>query len=311
MNTTLRIVLGLMLVLAISGVGTSIGAQSDTDDLTAALDAARAAKPPRYHLIVHRTDEAGQRSVELFPSGVAIWNHRVQITVPTAVRASLLEILGERGFAGMAPSYGGKRPPEVKDAALRVSCRVALEINGFEKSSVQLADGEQSAELAALADALLDRVEPLAAEGVTAGSLEDGLRKLAAGELASEAFQLRFLRLPRNGDGEILSIRNGVETRKAYTPGSSIGDETASELTADRLKAVVEALLEADIASLPVNLWSDEHVEVEAAVLGHRTTVIGRDFSRLASEKESDAGKRFTRLVAFLSDSKSVTAAGP
>jgi hypothetical protein len=268
--------------------------------MAAALEAADGQDPPPYHLIVHRTDDAGQRSLELFPSGVAIWDHRVQITVPPAVRASLLEILRERKFAGLAPSYGGKRTPEAKEAALRVSCRVALELDGLEKSSVQLADGEQSAELAALADALLDRVEPLAAKGVAAEDLDDGLRKLAESKLAAEAFHLRFVRLPKEGDGEIFSMRDGLESRKAYAPGRHIGDESVSEITSERLAAVVEALLDADVASLPVNLWSDEHVEVEVGVLGHRTTVIGRDFGRLASEKDSDAGKRFAALVAFL-----------
>jgi len=129
--------------------------------------------------------------------------------------------------------------------------------------------------------------------------LDDGLRKLAGGDLAAEVFRLRFVWLPEDGDGEILSMGDGLESRKAYSPGRRIGDETVSELNSDRLTAVVKVLLEADVASLPVNLWSAEHVELEVAVFGHRTVVIGRDFSRLASDKESDAGKRFARLVAF------------
>ena len=305
MKTTTRLFFGFLLVLGAAAVAGGIDiwsavASAETNDLAAALKTARASEPPGYHLIVHRTDQKGQRSFEVFPSGVGIWNHRSQITLPPKVRASLLEILRERRFAEMAPSYGGKRTPEVREAALRVSCRVALELHGVEKSSVQLADGEQSAELAALADALLDRVEPLAAGGVTADDLDDGLRKLAGGKLAAEAFRLRFVRLPEDSDGEILSMRNGLESRKAYSPGRRIGEETVTELTSDRLAALVKTLLEADVASLPVNLWSAEHVELEVAVLGNRTTVIGRDFSRLASDKGSDEGKRFARLVAFL-----------
>ncbi len=313
MKNTSSLFFGLLLSLgAAAGAGgideSSSAAKAGSNELAAALEAARGAEPPRYHLIVHRTDDAGQRSFEVFPSGVAIWNHRAQITLPPAVRASLLEILRKGRFADMAPSYGGKRTPEVGEAALRVSCRVALELDGVEKSSVQLADGEQSAELAALADALLDRVEPLAAKGVTADDLDDGLRKLAGGNLAAEVFRLRFVWLPEDGDGEILSMRDGLESRKAYSPGRRIGDETVSELDSDRLTATVEALLEADVASLPVNLWSAEHVELEVAVFGHRTSVIGRDFSRLASDEQSEAQKRFRRLIAFLRDDDSASA---
>ena len=296
MKNVASLVSGWLLVL----VGASTGTFAETSPMAAVLEAARGDEPPPFHLIVHRTDENGQRSLELFPSGVAVWKHRTQNTLSPAARASLLEILREQKFAELAPSYGGKGKPGLEGAALRITCRVALELDGLEKTSVQQADGEQSAELAALADELLDRVEPLAADGVTADDLEDWLSKLAGGELAAEILRLRFVRLPDKGDGEILSMRDGLESRKAYAPGRHIGDESVSKITSDRLAAVVKVLLAADVASLPLNLWSAEHVELEVSVFDYRTTVIGRDFSRLASDKESDAGKRFARLVAFL-----------
>ncbi len=299
---------GRITVLAVTTVlvlaAPAIVAAGPPDGIAGAIGEACRIGEPRFHLIVHRTDGAGERSLEVFPSGVGIWNRAVQITLSDEVRAALLGILHDRGFAAMAPSYGGQAKPGLKRAALRVTCRVALELDGLERASAQLADGEQSAELAALADALLDLVEPLAGEGVSAAGLSDGLRKLVDGRLAAETLRVRLVRLPEGGgEGEILSIGAGVESRKAYAPGRRIGEERVATLRSERLAAIVKALLEADVASLPVNLWSAEHVEFEVGILNHRTSVIGRDFSRLSSEDHRTVRERFERLVGVLLES--------
>jgi hypothetical protein len=292
--------IGVALLMAATP-GAAVGDEAaESGEIAAALEAARDAETPRFHLIVHRTDRSGQRSLEVFPSGVGIWNGRAQISLPPEARASLLEILRGRGFAAMAPSFGGKVPPSLEQAALRVTCRVALEIGGLEKTSVQLADGEQSAELAALADDLLDRAEPLAAEGVTAESLDDALAKVASGVLAAEVLRLRLMWLPAAGDGEILTMRNGRESRRLYDPGRRIGEAKETELSGERVATVAKALLDCDVSTLPVNLWSGDHVELEVGALGHRTTVIAREFSRLAGDPPGEARARFSRLVAAL-----------
>jgi len=296
----------MLLVMAMATAASGIAGGSDdvsSSDIEAALRAAVASEQPHFHLQVSRTNLDGQRSLEVFPSGVAIWNLTTQIELPVTTRSSLLGVLEDSGFAEMLPSYGGKRMPGSGEAALRVICRVELEIGGLGKSSVQLADGEQSEQLADLADALLDLAEPLAAVGVTATDLSDGLRKLAQGKLAVETFQLRFVRLPAKaaaGDGEILTIRNGEASRKSYTPGRGTADEVSQPMTGARLEALVAALLEADVASLPVNVWSKDHIELGLQVLGLRKAVVARDFERLKSIENGDAPKRFERLTAFL-----------
>jgi hypothetical protein len=291
----------LVISLALTPAAASVESP-EASELVAALEAARGEQAPGYHLIVHRTDVSGQRSLEVFPSGVGIWNRTAQVVLAPALRSSLLEILRERGFASMESSYGGKGKPGLQQAAIRITCRVALEIGGLEKSSVQQADGEQSAELAALADAILDRVEPLAEDAVTAADLTDGLRKLADGRLAAEALSLRFVRLPAAKDvaGSIFLIRGGEESRRAYAPGRHIGDEVVAPVSAARLESVAKALLEADVASLPVNLKSADHVELEVAVLGRRTTVAGRDFSREVGDH--GAQNRFDELMSFMGE---------
>jgi len=280
------------------------GSGSPADSgLVRALMAARDAPGGPFHLRVDRAEKEGFRSLEVFPSGVAIWNGRFQITLATKVRVALLETLIRRDFPAFEASYGGRQTPGLREAALRIICRVVLDIDGHHKSSIQLAEGERSPELGALARELLDLVEPLAAAGIAAEDLGDGLAKVAAGKLAPETFGLRFVQLPapgRAGTGSILRVEAGAISRWPYAPGRTVGEVVTRHLERRDLVALVSAIQKADPQTLPVNLWSDAYLELEVRVLQHRRTVMARPFSRLAGRKAGDPQRRFDRLVEVL-----------
>ena len=271
--------------------------------LVRALEAARDAPAGPFRLRVDCADEEGFRSLEVFPSGVAIWNGRVQVQPAIAVRVALLETLIRRDFSSLEASYGGREGPGSPQGALRIVCRVVVDIDGLHKSSVQLADGEQSPELGALAGELLDQVAPLAAAGVIADDLGDGLAKVEAGTLAPETFALRFVQLPApggDGTGSILRIEDGVLSRQPYAPGRAVGEAVTVDLEGSDLAALVAAIRKADPETLPVNLWSEGYLEIEVRVLQHRRTTMARPFSRLEGRQGSEPQQRFDRLVAAL-----------
>lgn len=273
-----------------------------------AIAAAREAGPGPFGLRVDSTGAAGHRSLELFPSGVAIWNGRAQLRLAPALRGALLEALLAGGFASLEPSYGGRPGAPPERAALRVVRRVVLEIGGLSASSVQLAEGEQSPKLEGLAEALLDLVAPLAKDGITADDLGDGLAKLATGVLAPETFTLRFVELPPRASeaaGSILRLGQGTATFQSYAPGREIGEPVSHELSDKQLAAVVAALRAAELPTLPVNLWSEAHLELELAVLEHRQSLVARPFSRLSPEALGEAQQRFEKLVAALQELRS------
>ncbi|MEW6336269.1 MAG: hypothetical protein AB1625_02595 [Acidobacteriota bacterium] len=277
------------------------GAGCGARDLGEAIERAREAGGGPFRLGVECRADAGMRRLEVFPSGVAIWDRSSQIALGAETRAALLEALATHRFASLAERYGG--PSGAQRGPLRVSCRVTLEIGGFTRSSVQFADGEQSAALAGLAAALLDRVAPLAKEGVTAADLADGLSKLASGALAPEAFELRFVRLPadgRGGPGSLLRLEGLEFATRAYEPGREIGAEETRALDRERFSALAATLVGARLAQLPVNLWSDEYLELEVGVLQHRQTVTARRFGRLGPGSDADARERFRAVVAAL-----------
>ena len=104
-----------------------------------------------YFLQVDCTDQRGIRSFELFPGGATIWNRRSQVMLPVSARSVMLKTLLDREFSSFEDSYGGRERPEKSAAPAKITCRVRIDIQGFEKSSVQMAGGEQSQRLLVLA----------------------------------------------------------------------------------------------------------------------------------------------------------------
>lgn len=272
----------------------------DAAALASALERVRAQSPRAYHLRVDCAGEPGVRSVEVFPSGVAIWDLRTQVTLPDATRRELLDALVVADYPSLAPQYGGRRAPSEPKAALRVVCRIEIELEGVRGSSIQLAEGEQSARLRELANELLDRVAPHAAQGVRAEGVADGLRKLAQGVLRPEGFELRFLELSGQGadaTGSILRVRGRELSVQPYAPGREIGEPVGRELDPAEWSDLLEALVGADFSVLPVNLWSERQLELEVRMLDHGHTVYARPFARLSRERPVAAQGRFDRLA--------------
>jgi hypothetical protein len=256
-----------------------------------------------FRLETHCPDQQIIRELQLLPSGVAIWNRRTQLRISPAMRSELLGDLLRGGFFALEARYGGRDDPGRPGAAVRITCRVTLELEGSARSSVQLAEGRQSTELASLANVLLDRVQPLVASGITPDNLTDGLDQLAAGKLAPELLRLRWVLLPGtpgNGPGTISRIHESVFSRRRYTPGREIGDTSERALEAEQIQALAQRLDRVGFESLPINLWSDDPIEIEVGVLGHRKTVLARPFGDLESQRDEQAQARLEQLLGDL-----------
>ncbi len=252
-----------------------------------------------FRLHVDCGNENGFRQLEVFQSGIAIFMGRTQVSLGETQRSALLGILNEQGFANFDSVYGGEEKNTRERGPTIVTCRVILHLEGLEKNSVQLAEGRQSARLADLANALMNAVEPSAAEGITPTNLEDGLSKLASGQLAPETLNLRFVQLPlkdQTGLGSILIIKDGLVSHQEYSPGRSKGAPVSAPLSAHSAVALAKALQKGKPSTLPVNLWAESHIEFQLTVLGHGAAVVARPFSRLEAQKPSVNQRHFDDL---------------
>ncbi len=273
------------------------------EELLAALRQAVKKPADPFHLQVNCNDQKGSRSFNLFPGGVTIWNGRSQVTVPVSARTALLNTLLEQGFPEFAAIYGGQKSPGKGGA--RITCRIGLEIEAWQKSSEQRSGGEQSAQMTGLAAALLDQVEPFAEKGVAPVSLQDGLDKLAGGQLAPQSLRLRFVDLPTRSyvqPGSVLRLRGGKVSRQTYSPGRAVGQQNWEPLQQEQFQALIAALQAAQFESLPGNLWSEDQLELEVQVLAFKKTILARPFTRLDRAALEPEQQRFELLLPVLRD---------
>lgn len=275
----------------------------DADKLEAALRRGSSDPGTPFQLQVNCIDQKGIRSMKLFPGGATIWNGRTQVMLPAETRSALLETLLSHRFSSFETRYGGSERLEKTEAPARMTCRIYLEIERLKKSSEQQGGGEQSEQLAALATALLDHAEKHELSGVTPGSLQDALQKLTAGRLDPQVLQLRLVDLSEKGGqttGVILQIRGGEISQQAYSPGKSVTSQVWKSLNPDQYPGLLAELQSAQLETLPGNLWSQDQVEFEIQVLGHKKVVIAKPFARLYPGAQKAAEQHFGSLLLAL-----------
>ena len=269
-----------------------------------ALESARQDASVPFGLVVSCRDEARFRAARVYPGGAGAWGNAVQIRVDRSIRDGLIADLLSAGFPRFEPRYGGQDKPAQAEAAMRILCQIRATAGDVEKYSVQAAYGEQSAAFARLAAALLDRLEPLAADGIGADDLGQALAMLARGALAPELLTVRLVRLPPGGGaaeaGVIVRLEGLRSSRQSYRPGRSNAASQSAAASPETVQRIAGAAVAAGFASLPVNLPGTGYTELEVEVLAHAKTVIARDFTRAAPGATQEAADRFAELVGVI-----------
>jgi hypothetical protein len=264
-------------------------------------------------------DDAGHlRSVTLFGSGVGIWNRERQFPLSRERLLGLLEAVRAAGFGSMRETHGGKSDPEpVSSAAwgLQLICRVRLALDGVEKQSYQLSEGRQDAGLKNLAERILAVGEELGPSGVAADSLEDGLARIARGELAPEALTLQLQREPEDPKsaekGWILRIEHGRAQISFHTPETGWTDPKRVPLARDEVAGLARQLAAANPEDLPVNLYSSWYEDLEIRVLNRKKSLQARRFAGLTPETHGEKQKRLEQVLAVLEDFEKRVAGAP
>jgi len=291
----------LIAVFIISFLFTSFStsANDEVSSFGAALRAAQANPEISLSMQIRCTDDQGIRSMMIYSSGVVIWNRESQTRISTGDRSVLLNLLLKAEFQAFEDSYGGKLKSEKTGAPIIALCSISVQADDLEKDSYQDANGMRSEAFMALASGLLDHVEPLAAGGVSATSLNDGLTKIANGVLAPEALSLRLLFVPRDTDlmGTIMDVESGRSSRRDYRPGVKVGERLVSELTAASLNTLVSKLINAGFPGFPANLSTSDTYQLQVQVLKFEHTVRAREFGGEIPADLNDVAQQFISLA--------------
>lgn len=275
-------------------------AEADSAAVAEALERALTTGWRELRVVDECRTDAGWTSVEVFGNGVAIWNGSSQFQLTPAEIRACLEAFREVGFAGMTEQLG----LEEADSVLQVVCRVRLELDGVSKEVVQLQRGEQSAELRKLAERLLEISEEPARGGVTAADLDDGLAKIAAGELAAETLELMLHRKPADPEAEgwLLRVEGLTASTRELRRGEGYDDPIVLELRPEELAELAGFLAEQKVGELPDNLYAEHYTDLVARVLSRRRSIQARQFAGLTPERHGELQKRFDRLFEELSE---------
>ncbi len=258
-------------------------------------------------------DNPRLRSFVAYGNGVGIWEERRQFVLSEDQIAALLGFLRDAGFLDLQDLYGGSGatdgvetdgPPSV-DGGVRIICRVDLELGGHHKESAQRLKGEQSAELRALAERLLDVCEPLGESGVGIESLENGLDKIAAGELAPETLHIMLHRKPEpgvrsEGSGFRLNINGTTASVRRFTAGEGYGGETVVTLGGPEVEDLANRLSEIGVEHLPVNLYAEDYTDLRIEILNQRAAIQARSFAGMTPTTHGDLQGQFDQILEIL-----------
>lgn len=225
------------------------------------------------------------RAVTVFSSGVGIADGKRQFPVSATTVRKVFSLLLEAKFEKMPEQFGGKPKPTHKP---ELRSFVGVRVGAWQKTVVQMRDGEQSPGFAKLVERLFKALEQESRRGVTVLSFQDGLEKLQRGEIAPETLQLELAWEQSAGRFAVFTVQGPFVT---FAPGN--GTVNNGWLTREQARELVGILGKLDLGRGPSRFSWPKQVSLEAAILGHRSSLVGGRWSGTPSPDEEAAAARW------------------
>lgn len=239
----------------------------------------------------------GMTSARVYGDGVGIWNRQAQFRLPKEKVLALLKTLRAAKFGAMPDWFGeseGEEGPRLKG-------RIEVVAGPISKSVIQLFEGDQSEEFAALAQKLLEVCVEPARAGVGATSLADGLQKVATGELAPQALavtvQRRSAASPGSDDaGFIVHLEGRRVLAETLPAGKIVAPPKVLTLPKADFRELAKLLAESKAAEIPLNVYGTEYTDLELGVLRWSRAISARRFLNMNPTSKGEAQVAFDRL---------------
>jgi len=238
-------------------------------------------------------------SARVYGDGVGIWNRQAQFRLPKEKVLALLKTLRAAKFGSM-PDWFGESEGEGEEGP-RLKGRIEVVAGPISKSVIQLFEGDQSEEFAALAQKLLEVCAEPARAGVGATSLADGLQKVATGELAPQALavtvQRRSAASPGSGDaGFIVHLEGRRVLAETLPAGKTVAQPKLLILPEADFRELARLLAESKAAEIPLNVYGTEYTDLELGVLRWSRAISARRFLNMSPTEKGEAQVAFDRL---------------
>jgi hypothetical protein len=297
-------------LLASGGAPASAGETAGTPDrFGRELQKRVAGKAPLDDVRIDVRWPMGNRyaSMRLYGRGVLICDRKAQRLVEKDAVRAVLRDLRDGGFAAMEDHYGSAGEDEEEDRDRKpnegphLKGSVEVRLGSVSKNVLQFLVGEQSPELETLARRLLSVCGDAASKGVTASSLDEGLRKVASGELAPETLEITLNRRAdakegASGETFLLDVEGRRATDHARPRGQTPPPPKTLVLSAADFTTLVGRLAGEKVGEIPINVYADRYTEIRVTVLDQTRSILARKFGNVTPQTHGEKQKAFDRI---------------
>jgi len=242
----------------------------------------------------------------VYGSGVGVWARTRQFPVPEKQMLKALKLLDRAGFASMPDHVRGPKPAHVEEGgepdSTMIVRAVTLTIGPFSKTVIQDNKAWKLESFEKLCHDLVKIFRKAARHGIEASGLDDGLAKVASGELAPEVLQVlvnapqqRGLR-SQAGQGWVLRINHGLIEVEPHDLTSGYGRSVARRVTPEQAREIAAWLREAGFPDMPPNVYDAGYTDLAVTVLGREKDIQAREFAGRDPAAEAAVRARFRAL---------------
>ena len=242
----------------------------------------------------------------VYGSGVGVWARTRQFPVTEKQMLKALKLLDRAGFASMPDHVKGPKPAHVEEGgepdSTQIVRAVTLTIGTFSKTVIQDNKAWKLESFEKLRRDLVKIFRKAATQGVEASSLDDGLAKVASGELAPEVLQVlvnapqqRGLR-SQAGQGWVLRIRHGQIEVESHDLETGYGRPVARRVTPEQAREIAAWLREAGLPDMPPNVYDTGYTDLSVSVLAREKDIQAREFAGRDPAAEAALRSRFRVL---------------
>lgn len=226
------------------------------------------------------------QAVRVFSSEVGIVNNHKQFLVAQDTVKSIFKALDRSGFASMPEQFGGKpRPTHKPELRSAVTVRLGL----WEKTVIQMRDGEQSKSFAKLVKRIFAILEGPMSQGVSVANLSEGLKAVLEGTLAPETLSLSLAWEEQPRAFAVFTV-SGLYAR--WTPPGG-GQVRRYWLGAQDARELAELLLSLEPNQRSARFYWPKQVSLEVEVLNHRWGIEGRPWAGPMGDPERALARRW------------------
>jgi len=250
----------------------------------------------------------GLTRLTIYGRGIGIWNGEHQFALKSKQVREAIDLLIEAKFTGMPQRFAFKDEKDERPMPIEL-VRVVTVTNGrVSKTVLQDDRGPLSKSFESLVENLVALCREPAVEGISASSLEDGLEKIAKGQLAPETLvinlnapELRYLE-SQEGQGWMLTLQHATLSLRSQVLDKGVQELGERVLPSREIENLAGALLDAGVSELPPQVNTSGYAQLTIRVLDQQVRTMAREYATEPDDQAKNAAKSFAKIRSTLHD---------